>query len=234
MNAVERPAVQQHKHRRFKRKVFYCAGVMDLLTIDQHDKWKRFGLYLHLGLDPFTGQIVWLKIWWTNRNPILIASYYIGSARELGGGYSPRLLCSDSKLIGVPLVRQSDPGTENNAVANCHTSIRHLLDLSLEGTLQHRWMNKHGKNIKPEAQWSDFRRHWAPGFETILLQGVLNGLYDADEADPVERSVYLLLSCCRSLIHHVKAGVPMVGNSLASKRTGCVGRPPKFRKETGG
>jgi hypothetical protein len=42
---------------------------MDMLTCDQHDKSKRFVLWLHLGLDPYGGRLAWLKIWWTNRNP---------------------------------------------------------------------------------------------------------------------------------------------------------------------
>jgi hypothetical protein len=61
---------------------------MELITMDQHDKWKRFGLWLHLGLDPFAGRIVWLKIWWNNRNPRLITSYYLEAARQEGGTVS--------------------------------------------------------------------------------------------------------------------------------------------------
>lgn len=58
---------------------------MDMWTIDQHDKWKRFGLWLHIGLDPFNGHMEWLKIWWTNRNPRLVASYYIEAGRKAKG-----------------------------------------------------------------------------------------------------------------------------------------------------
>lgn len=90
---------------------------------------------------------------------------------------------------GIPLVTQSDPGTENNSLANCHTGIRHRLDSSLEGTLQHRWMNQHGHNVKPEIAWSDFRRHWVPGFEQLLATGVYGGLYDPEHADPIEQYV---------------------------------------------
>jgi hypothetical protein len=61
---------------------------MDLWTFDQHDKWKRFGLYLHLGLDPFAGRLEWLKIWHNNRNPRIIASYYLEAARAAGGNSS--------------------------------------------------------------------------------------------------------------------------------------------------
>lgn len=70
---------------RLKRKRFWAAGVNDIWTVDQHDKWKpRFGLALHIGLDPYCGQIKWLKIWWTNTNPRLILSYYLDILNELG------------------------------------------------------------------------------------------------------------------------------------------------------
>ncbi|KAG1834010.1 hypothetical protein DFJ58DRAFT_719387 [Suillus subalutaceus] len=49
-----------------------------------HDKWLRFGLWLHISLDPFTGWINWLKVWWTNKNPRLIARYYLDCCRKLG------------------------------------------------------------------------------------------------------------------------------------------------------
>lgn len=54
-------------------------------AIDQHDKWLRFGLWLHLGTEVFSGRLLWLKIWWTNKDPHLICSYYLEAARELQG-----------------------------------------------------------------------------------------------------------------------------------------------------
>jgi hypothetical protein len=75
------------------------------------------------------------------------------------------------------MITQSDPGSENNGIANAHTSIRHHLDPLLVGTLQHRWKRKHG-NIKSEAGWSVFRSTWAPGFEDLFDHGVNQGWYD--------------------------------------------------------
>ncbi|KII92463.1 hypothetical protein PLICRDRAFT_678606 [Plicaturopsis crispa FD-325 SS-3] len=173
---TEPAAVQRRKAKRFKRKRFWAAGVMDMLTFDQHDKWQRFGLFLHMAIEPFSGRIAWLKIWRSNSNPRLITKYYLDSSREVGG---------------IPLVSQSDPGSENNGIANCHTLIRHRLDPSLEGTLQHRWM-RNKTNIKPEAGWSQMRRQFTPGFETILDEGLHVGWYDP--ANPLEKLVFLWLA----------------------------------------
>jgi len=54
-------------------------------AVDQHDKWKRFGLALHTGIDPFAGQTRWMKVWWTNNNPKLICSYYLELVESSGG-----------------------------------------------------------------------------------------------------------------------------------------------------
>lgn len=83
-------------------------------------------------------------------------------------------------MAGIPLITQSDPGSENYGIANCHTSLRHQLDPSLTQTLQHRW-KREKQNVKPEAVWSQYRRQFTPGFETILDYGVQHGLYDVDD-----------------------------------------------------
>ena len=87
-------------------------------------------------------------------------------------------------LIGVPLTTQSDPGTENNGVANVHTLIRHTLDPSLRDTRQHCFMRKHN-NVKPESTWSLLHRDFTPGFQNIFDDGINQGFYDVN--DPLEK-----------------------------------------------
>ncbi|KAH9487316.1 hypothetical protein JR316_0001389 [Psilocybe cubensis] len=154
--------IRERKARRLRRRRFWAAGVNDIIAVDQHDKWKRFGLALHNGGDPFDGYIHWYKIWWTNSNPKLIASYYLNVVEK-------------NKCI--PLITQSDPGSENYGIANAQTTLRHMHDPRLIGTIQHRWMRKK-KNIKPEISWSQLRSRFTPGFEDLLDYGVNNGLYD--------------------------------------------------------
>ncbi|KAJ7718872.1 hypothetical protein DFH07DRAFT_872378 [Mycena maculata] len=174
---IEPDALRQRRAFRFKRKRYWSAGIMDVWCFDQHDKWKRFVLWPHLGIDPYSGKIQWLKIWWTNRNPRLVTSYYIQAGRKVGG---------------IPLITQSDPGGENYGIANCHTVARQRLDPTLEGTMQHRWMNKKAMNVKPEATWSQLRRRFTPGFESILEFGVSQGLYDISK--PLEKLVFRWLA----------------------------------------
>jgi hypothetical protein len=76
--------VKERKARRLKRRRFWAAGVNDLIAVDQHDKWKRFGLALHIGEDPFCGVIQWLRVWHNNNNPKLVLSYYLDWAEGFG------------------------------------------------------------------------------------------------------------------------------------------------------
>lgn len=82
--AYEPELVRQHKARKLKRKRFWAAGVNDLFAVDQHDKWLRFGLGLHTGIEPFSGRIMWIRVWHSNRNPQLILNYYLDTIAELG------------------------------------------------------------------------------------------------------------------------------------------------------
>jgi hypothetical protein len=47
-HVYEPDLVKERKARRLKRSRFWAAGVNDLIAVDQHDKWKRFGLALHM------------------------------------------------------------------------------------------------------------------------------------------------------------------------------------------
>ncbi|KAF7317304.1 hypothetical protein HMN09_00465900 [Mycena chlorophos] len=156
LHQIEPEAVRVRRYRsKMVRGKFYSAGVMEIISFDQHDKWHPFGLYLHLGIDPYNGELHWLKIYWTNRNPVLITSYYLEAMRSLGG---------------VPMLTFSDPGRENNGIANVQSTIRQRYDPSLLGTVQHKWFFDK-MNIKAEIGWSVLRANFSPGFEDLLLKG---------------------------------------------------------------
>jgi hypothetical protein len=164
--------------RRFVRRTFYEAGINHFWNMDQHDKWKRFGLYWHGCLDGFTGKILWLVVWWTNANPRFVCAQYLKAVRTFGGTLLLFFIMGLPDIyIGAPCITQSDRGTENFNVACAHTHIRHMLDPSLSGSIQHQYMHGHS-NIKPAQMWSRFRRMWAPGFESLLQKGISQQWYD--------------------------------------------------------
>ncbi|KAH7919680.1 hypothetical protein BV22DRAFT_1050884 [Leucogyrophana mollusca] len=77
---------------------------------------------------------------------------------------------------GLPLVTQSDPGSENYSVANCQPLC--TIDLTHPSLIL---FNIGGCTTK-----------FTPGFEDILDKGLNNGLYDPD--DPLEKLVFLWLA----------------------------------------
>ncbi|THU77151.1 hypothetical protein K435DRAFT_824408 [Dendrothele bispora CBS 962.96] len=149
---------------------FWAAGVNDVWCLDQHDKLKRYGLALHICVDPFTGKFKWLQVWWTNSNPRLIFGYYLDRVKK--DGY-------------IPLVTQSDPGPENFCIAKGHSFIQQSLDSQLQGTLQHRYM-KEKNNLPPEIAWSGLRRDCVPGLEDILANPHVD--YSCD--NPLQYNVF--------------------------------------------
>ncbi|KAG1718698.1 hypothetical protein EDB19DRAFT_1837675 [Suillus lakei] len=124
-----------------------------------------YGLGLHTGIEPFSGRIMWMRVWHSNRNPQFILSHYLDTVEMLG----PLIY-----LLDMPMVTQSDPGSENYGIAKAHTMLRQWHDPALQGSLQHRWMRTK-KNVMPEITWSQMQHHFTPGFETLLDHGVTSG-----------------------------------------------------------
>jgi hypothetical protein len=79
--------LRARRGKRFVRHHFVAAGVNHLQCFDQHDKWRRFRLYLHVGTEPMSGKITWLRIWWTNSNPRWVTKQFLDFSRSVGGAW---------------------------------------------------------------------------------------------------------------------------------------------------
>ncbi|KAI6032452.1 hypothetical protein EDC04DRAFT_2922060, partial [Pisolithus marmoratus] len=153
--------LKQCKVNRLQHCHFWVASVNDIWAVDQHDKWLHFGLVLHTGIKPFLGWILWIKVWHSNCNLQLILSYYLATVKEFGY---------------VPMIIQSNPGTENFGIANAQMLLWQMHDSTLEGYVQHWWMHSK-KNIMPEIAWSQLRRHFPLGLSHYLIQAwMLDGM----------------------------------------------------------
>ena len=92
LKTVEPEAVANHRQRGFCRRHFWAAGVNNVWPQDQHDKWGRFGLWLHAGIEAFSGEINWMKIWWMNKNPHLVAKFFLDTCHQIGGMFPASFL----------------------------------------------------------------------------------------------------------------------------------------------
>ncbi len=103
-------------------------------------------------------------------------------------------LCMDLRRCkGIPLITQSDPGSENLGIAKCQTEMRHTLDPTLLGTLQHKFVAK-TFNIKSEALWSQIRRQFTPEFESKMEYGIVQGYYDP--RNNLQRYIFAFNNIC--------------------------------------
>ena len=180
LKLTEPDLASQRIGKRFVRRTFYAAGVNHFWAMDQHDKWLRFGLHWHGCIEGFTGKIIWLTIWWNNSNPKYVCAQYLKAVKKFGGAFIffiVLLSIGSNEYVPAPCVTQSDRGTENFNVAYAHTHIRHSLDPTLAGSIQHQWKPGH-TNIKPEQMWARFRKTWVPGFETLLDKGIHRQWYN--------------------------------------------------------
>ncbi|QRV83586.1 hypothetical protein RhiJN_11602 [Ceratobasidium sp. AG-Ba] len=158
-------AVEARKGRIVVKKPFLCSGVNEIWSINQHDKFQVWGLWLHVCVDAYSGYVVWLRVWWTNSNPRLICSYYLDAVES-------------SSPPAVPLLTQSDAGSENYHVADAQTTLRQMTDPSLQGSRQHGVSQKHG-NIKSEQFWSGMSERASSGLKQFLQLGIEDESYDS-------------------------------------------------------
>ena len=49
-------------YKKFKRWMFVGIGPNEMWCLNQHDKFKCYGLFFHVGLDPYPGVIHWCKV----------------------------------------------------------------------------------------------------------------------------------------------------------------------------
>ncbi|KAG8796608.1 hypothetical protein FRC12_016595 [Ceratobasidium sp. 428] len=97
----------------------------------------------------------------------MVASYFLDT-----------ILGTDGSLV-MPMLTQSDPGTENFGIANAQIMLRQMLDPGLEGTMQHIHSQKHS-NIKPAMLWGLLCKQFAPGLEKLLTEGLETQIFNPD------------------------------------------------------
>ncbi|CAC5426268.1 unnamed protein product [Mytilus coruscus] len=128
--------------------------------MDGYDKLKPYGICIHGCIDGFSRNIMWLEADTTNKDPYVIAGYFIDTVREVGG-------CS--RCI------RADLGTENGIVRELQVALRdcdgHETNAFLYGTSE--------CNQRIESWWNILRKEsahfWMDMFQTIKDDGHFSG-----------------------------------------------------------
>ena len=93
---------------RLKRRVYLSPGPNFLWHLDGYDKLKPFGFSIHACIDGYLRFILWLEVANTNKDPKVIAYYYLKVIKS---------------LRFMPTLIRSDEGTENIDIERYH--LRH-------------------------------------------------------------------------------------------------------------
>ena len=98
LKALDPEGVAERGRTVIKRRIYETKGPHEVYHIDDDDKLKMWGFYIHGAVDGFSRKILWLKIATTNKDPLVIANFYPN--------------CVKSYMIASRLLRM-DKGTEN-------------------------------------------------------------------------------------------------------------------------
>ncbi|XP_061176268.1 uncharacterized protein LOC133185191 [Saccostrea echinata] len=165
LHIIDPEGVEYRKKRRLRRRVYSVKGPNSVWHIDGYDKLSRYGIKIHGCIDGFSRQIIWLKAGGSNKNPNIIAHYYIESIRKYG--VCPRRV-------------RADMGTENVYIETIHKFLRRNHEDEHAGERSFLY-GKSINNQRIESLWGMIRRQgiqfWMIFFQELTESGFHDGEY---------------------------------------------------------
>ena len=73
---------EKRARHKLKRRSYHSKGPNEVWHIDGNDKLKPFGFYIHGAIDGFSRKILWLRVANTNKDPAVIAYYYVNQLKR--------------------------------------------------------------------------------------------------------------------------------------------------------
>lgn len=73
--------VESRRKKRLRRRAYHAKGPNFVWHTDGHDKLKPFGFSVHGCIDGFSRRLLWLEVGPTNKNPEVIAKYYLDAVK---------------------------------------------------------------------------------------------------------------------------------------------------------
>ena len=163
LRELDPDGVDSRRKKRLRRRAYHSKGPNFIWHIDGHDKLKPYGFSVHGCIDGFSRRLIWLEVGSTNKNPEVIAKYYLDAVKQSGG---------------VPRKIRSDDGTENSVIEAIHTYLRssHNDDNAGERCFV---IGRSTANQRIEAYWSQLVKDgpgwWINFFKDLSDLGLFNG-----------------------------------------------------------
>ena len=153
------------KAKQLQRRVYRNPGPNSVWHIDGYDKLSRYGVSIHGCVDGYSPKIIWLQAGVTNRQPDVIATYYIEAIRYCEV-YHQRV--------------RADVGTENVHVEQIHKFLRRNDRDQYAGERSFMY-GKSVNNQRIESMWGNVRRqgiqYWINIFQELAEEGMHDGSY---------------------------------------------------------
>ena len=189
LRVLDPDGVESRKKKRLRRRAYSTKGPNYIWHIDGHDKLKPFGFSIHGCIDGFSRRLIWLEVSTTNKNPEVIAQYYLDAVRQNGG---------------VPQKIRSDDGSENSLIEAIHTYLRYAnSDNDTPSDSCCFATGRSTANQRIEAYWSHLVKD-GPGWWINFFKD-LRDLNLFDDSDPlhVECIRFCFMQILRKELHQV-------------------------------
>lgn len=155
--------VERRRRHSLHRREYWGKGPNYLWHMDSYDKLKPYGLCINGAIDGYSRKIIWLKVFRTNSDPRIIATYYLNSVTDIGA---------------TPCRIRADMGNENAYVAVFQTLIQNGV---LQGTPFMYGTSQHNQRI--ESWWSIYRKESSSTWMDFLRGLKENGHFSGDDLD---------------------------------------------------
>ena len=93
LQSLDPEGVAARKEHRLVRRKYIAKGPNYLWHIDGNDKLKPFGFGIHGCIDGYSRKMLWLELSSSNKDPAVIAGYFLDSIEAIGG--APRAIRAD-------------------------------------------------------------------------------------------------------------------------------------------
>ena len=170
------------KKQRLRRRVYSVKGPNHMWHIDGNDKIKRFGLCISGAIDGWSHFLIWLKCDVTNKNPTLIANYYLEAV---------------DKHNTIPVTLRMDLGTENIHIQDIQNVLRNSHPVSvILGSSTH--------NQRIEKFWNYLRHTYTQEYMDLFEDLVLAGLLDPSKPIQIECLRFCFMTIIREELDGIK------------------------------
>ena len=127
---------------KLKRRTYHTCGPNRQWHLDGYDKLAQFGIFIHACMDGWSTFIIWAEASSTNKDPRVIAYYYLNTVK---------------KFNLVPVSIRSDKGSENTLIDVLQMGLRSKHDDPLSGTKSF-IKGKSTANQRIESWWGQMRK----------------------------------------------------------------------------